>query len=35
MAATLHELRDDVRELRRETRLLKAAINDVVNWRAA
>jgi DNA repair ATPase RecN len=29
IAASLHELRDDVRELRRETRLVKAAINDM------
>jgi DNA repair ATPase RecN len=29
MAASLHELREDVREMRRETRLMKAAINDM------
>jgi prefoldin subunit 5 len=28
-AATLHELREDVRELRRETQLVKAAVNDM------
>lgn len=29
IASSLHELREDVRELRRETRLMKAAINDM------
>ena len=29
MGATLYELREDIRELRRETRLVKAAINDM------
>lgn len=29
IAVSVHELREDVRELRRETRMIKAAINDM------